>query len=122
MRSSKPGGRLLRPGRIHGAARARCDHEDGHPRREMSALLLGEEAAVGDAAPLVALEERLRLLRLEPLRERAVLGAEQPQRLDRLVLVDVEVHLDGVDNPLFHNAVEGLRQAARQEAGGEESG
>ncbi|MEQ9171011.1 MAG: LysR family transcriptional regulator [Rhodospirillales bacterium] len=27
------------------------------------------------------------------------------------------VHLDGVDNPLFHTAVEGLRSAARDEAG-----
>ena len=32
------------------------------------------------------------------------------------------VHLDGVDNPLFHNAVEGLRRAARQEAGSDETG
>ena len=64
MRSSKPGGRLLRPGRIHGDARAHCDHEDDQTRREMSALLLGEEAAVADAAPLVVqqLEEAARVL------------------------------------------------------------
>ena len=32
------------------------------------------------------------------------------------------VHLEGVDNPLFHTAVEGLRRAAREEMGDDDEG